>query len=305
MVVYVRRKIDIMKITVRRSILYVPGDSVKMLEKAATLPADVLLFNLEDGVASARKEEARENIAGALKSIDYGNRETVVRINPPDTETGRLDLATCLPSRPHGICLPKVEAAGTVTALAAALSEIEKCDGMKEGTIRIHAMIESAAGLLRAHEIASCSPRVSSLIFGSADYIADIGCRPGEDRLELLYALQVIVTSARAAGIEAIDAPCFDLHNKELLQREAVQARRLGFDGKSALHPGQLALINQAFDVSAEEIEWAEKTIAELDAAEGRGKALTTVEGKLLDNPHRAAAERILRRRKSVDTFPP
>ncbi|HSW40474.1 MAG TPA: aldolase/citrate lyase family protein, partial [Acidobacteriota bacterium] len=141
-------------------------------------------------------------------------------------------------------------------------------------------------------------PRMASLIFGSADYISDLGCRPGEDRMELLYALQVIVTSARAAGIDAVDAPCFDIHNMELLRAEALQARRLGFAGKSALHPEQLALINHAFDVTAEEIEWAQKTIAELDAAEGRGKALTTVNGKLLDNPHRAAAERILRRGK-------
>jgi citrate lyase subunit beta / citryl-CoA lyase len=108
----------------------------------------------------------------------------------------------------------------------------------------------------------------------------------------------MIVIAARSAGIDAIDAPCFDIQNHDLLHQEAIQARRMGFDGKSALHPEQLAVINRVFDVTPEEIAWAERAIAELDEAENRGKALTTVEGKLLDNPHRAAAERILSRRK-------
>jgi citrate lyase beta subunit len=289
---------DRMNATVRRSLLYVPGDSEKMLEKAASLPADVLLFNLEDGVASARKDEAREKVVGTIASIDYGKREKVVRINSPDTKIGILDLSAIIPSRPDGICLPKVESAGAIVSVAARISALEKACGIPEGETRIHAMIESARGVMCAREIAAASGRMASLIFGSADYIADIGCRPGKDRLELLYALQVIVTSARAAGIDAIDAPCFDLHNMESLSAEAMQARRLGFDGKSVLHPGQLALINRTFAVTPEEIEWAETTIAELDAAEVRGKALTTVDGQLLDNPHRAAAERILRRGK-------
>lgn len=108
---------------------------------------------------------------------------------------------------------------------------------------------------------------MASLIFGSADYAADVRCQPGEDRAELMLALQMIVASARSAGIEAIDAPCFDIRDRALLARESAQARRLGFDGKSALHPDQLEVINRAFDVTPEEVAWAEKTIAELDRA--------------------------------------
>jgi citrate lyase subunit beta/citryl-CoA lyase len=285
-----------MKSSLRRSILYVPGDSRKMLQKSTMISSDVLLLNLEDGVASSQKRIARENIAESLKNADFGNREIVVRINPPDTETGLLDLAAIIPLRPDGICLPKVENSARVIAVDRIIRELEVKYRMPEDGIRIHAMIESAAGLLRSSEIASSSRRMASLIFGSADFVSDVRCQPGADRNEMLFALQLIVLSARSAGIDAIDGPCFDVHNQDLLNQEAAQARRLGFDGKSALHPDQLAIINQIFDATPEEIVWAERAIAELDAAENRGKALTTVDGKLLDNPHRIAAERILRR---------
>jgi citrate lyase subunit beta / citryl-CoA lyase len=287
-----------MTATLRRSALYVPGDSEKMLQQSATVSSDMLLLNLEDGVALSKKIPARENVAGALLSVDFGDREVVVRINPLNTEVGRIDLTKIVPTCPDGICLPKVETAAEIQAADDAISELETGYGAVKGSVGLHAMIESAGGVLHAPEIASASPRMRSLIFGSADYAADVRCRPGEDRLELLFALQMIVTAARSAGIDAIDAPCFDIRNHDLLSREAAHAHRLGFDGKSALHPGQLAIINQVFDIAPEEIAWAEQILMELDKAENRGKALTTVDGKLIDNPHRAAAMRILSRRK-------
>jgi citrate lyase subunit beta/citryl-CoA lyase len=280
----------------RRSALYIPGDSEKMLQRSAMVPSDVLLLNLEDGVAQSRKDTARENIANTLKNTDFGNREIVVRINPLGTGTGLDDLARIVPLRPDGICLPKVENAAEIKAADSALLALEKANGVPEQSVRLHAMIESAAGLLHAPEIAAASPRMASLVFGSADYASDVRCQPGEDRLELLLALQMIVVSAHFAGIDAIDAPCFDIRNHDLLRREAAHARRLGFDGKSALHPDQLAIINPIFEATPEEIAWARRALAELDEAENRGKALTTVEGRLLDNPHRAIAERILSR---------
>jgi citrate lyase subunit beta / citryl-CoA lyase len=286
-----------MKASLRRSMLYVPGDSMKMLQKSATVSSDVLLLNLEDGVASSQKEIARKNIADSLKNADFGKREIVVRINPLDTGNGLSDLAAIVPLCPDGICLPKVESLSQAIDADRAIRELEIKHGIPGKTIGLHVMIESARGVLHSGDIASSASRMASLIFGSADYVNDVRCQAGADRLELLLALQTIVLAARSAGIDAIDAPCFDVHNRNLLHQEAAQARRLGFDGKSALHPDQLAVINPIFDVTPEEIAWAERTIEELDAAENRGKALTTVEGKLLDNPHRAAAERILRRR--------
>ena len=281
----------------RRSVLYVPGDSKKMLQGAAGVDSDVLLLNLEDGVASSQKDAARENIAEALQNTNFGEREIVIRINSLNSLAGRNDLARIVPLHPDGICLPKVEKVADIKSAESAILELEVGSGLNKGSIRLHAMVESAAGLLHLPEIAVASDRMASLIFGLADYVSDIRCRPGEDRMELLLALQMIVTSARLAAIDAIDGPCFDIRNRDLIEKESIHARRLGFDGKSALHPGQLEIINHVFDVSPEEVAWAEKALAELDQAEIRGKALTTVDGKLLDNPHRSAAERILRRK--------
>jgi citrate lyase subunit beta/citryl-CoA lyase len=287
-----------MRPAMRRSVLYVPGDSEKMLQKSAFFSADTLLLNLEDGVAGSQKEAARKNVANALKSINFGNRETVVRVNSLNTEDGLKDLSCIAPAQPDGICFPKIEKVADIENADSIISDLENRLGLPKGSIKIHMMVESAACVLHLPEIASASPRMASLILGTADYIADVRCQPGEDRQELLLALQTMVLSARAAGIDAIDGPCFDLRNHDLLSREASQARRLGFDGKSALHPNQLDEINRLFDVTPEEIAWAEMAIAELDEAENRGKALTTIEGKLFDNPHRVAAERILRNRK-------
>jgi citrate lyase subunit beta / citryl-CoA lyase len=297
MLVFLGKRRDSMIRSFRRSLLYVPGDSVKMLQKAAAFPSDLLLLNLEDGVASAKKDEARGNVAHALNVIDFGAHEIVVRVNGLSTEVGLKDLAAVVPMCPDGICLPKMERAVDIQAADAAILELEIGHGLPEGGIRLHAMIESAAGLLRSSEIASASPRMASLVFGSADFISDMRCIPGEDRAELLLALQLIAASARSAGIDAVDAPCFNLKDPDLLRRESAQARRIGFDGKSALHPDQLGVINEVFDVTAEEIAWAERMIAELNHAEAKGKALTTVDGNLIDNPHRKAAERILLRK--------
>jgi citrate lyase subunit beta / citryl-CoA lyase len=280
----------------RRSVLYVPGDSEKMLQRSAGVASDLLLLNLEDGVAASRKEAARELVIRALRTLDLNGRETAVRINNPGSATGMKDLTSIIPLRPDGICLPKIESASDIKNVDIAILQLEIETGIPEGTVRLHAMIESAAGVLRSPEIAAASARMASLIFGSADYAADVRCQPHENREELALALQMIVNAARSAGIDAIDAPCFDIKNQDLLLREASQARRLGYDGKSALHPDQLAIINQIFDVTPEEVAWARQVLQELDLAENRGKALTTIGGILIDNPHRAAAERILKR---------
>jgi citrate lyase subunit beta/citryl-CoA lyase len=270
-----------------------------MIRRSAAMPADLLLLNLEDGVAASQKNLARTTVVRALQQVDFTDREVVVRVNRLDTETGRLDLTGVVSRGIDGICLPKVEKKEEIHAADASIGAIESIAGIPEGKVRLHAMIESAAGVLCAAEIAVASPRMASLIFGSADYTHDIRCRPGRDRMEFLLAMQTMVLACRAAAIDAVDAPCFDIRNRDLLERESAHARRLGFDGKSALHPDQLPVINRIFDVTAEEVAWAEKVLAELEVAEKRGKALSTLDGSLIDNPHRAVALRILQRNNS------
>ncbi len=280
----------------RRSLLYVPGDNARMIEKSPRLPTDMLVFNLEDGVALLRKDEARASVVQALKLSDFAKSEVVVRINSLVSQTGCRDLEAVIPCHPDGICLPKVESAVEIQAADSAIHKLEAAHGIPEGRIKVHAMIESASGVINAALIARASQRMSSLVFGSADYAKDLRCRVDENRSELLFALQMVVTAARAAAIDAIDAPCFDFRSNEKLHRQAVQARRLGYEGKSAIHPGQLEIINTIFDVTPEEIAWAKDVIAELDQAEIRGRGLSTLEGRLIEDPHRIAAERILRR---------
>jgi citrate lyase subunit beta / citryl-CoA lyase len=280
----------------RRSALYVPCDSEKMLAKAAGVPADLLIFNLEDGVSAARKDAARANAVRALTTLAFGSREMVVRINSLETACGQNDLAAVLPCRPDGVCLPKVESHGEIRAADVSFRELEAKHGLREGSVKIHAMIESAAGVLDARSIAAASDRMTSLFFGSADYSADVRCLPGADRLELLFALQMIVAAARASDIDAIDAPCFDIRNLELLRTESTQARRYGFDGKGVLHPGQLPAVNEIFAVTPEEETWATTVLAELQNAEDRGRALSTLQGRLIEDPHRRVARRILQR---------
>ena len=284
----------------RRSVLYVPGDSEKMLRRSAATPADMLLLNLEDGVAASKKDLARGAVSKALDEIDFGAHECVVRVNSLDSDAGRDDLSSIVPRRPRGICLPKIEKALEIETADRAIRELELLHNIPEGTVQLHAMIESAAGVLHAAEIAAASPRMASLIFGSADYAADTRCRPGPDRLEFMLAMQMLILASRAAEIYAIDAPCFHIRDPKRLSGESVSARRLGFDGKSALHPDQLDIINRAFGVTLEDIEWAEKVIEELDEAERRGKALSTLNGNLIDNPHRAAAQRILQEKSRM-----
>ncbi len=283
----------------RRSVLFVPGDSEKMLRRSASMPADMLLLNLEDGVAASQKDLARDTVVQVLRQVDFGAHEVVVRINGPDTDMGQHDLAAVVSQNIDGVCLPKIETEEEIQAADNRVGEMETRSEIPEGTVRLHAMIESAAGVLHAAEIAAASPRMASLIFGSADYAADIRCRPGPDRLEFLLAMQMMVLACRAAGIDAIDAPCFVIRDQEALRQESGSARRLGFDGKSALHPDQLPVINQAFDVTEDEVAWAEKVLAELDKAEKRGKALSTLDGCLIDNPHRTTALKILQRYES------
>jgi citrate lyase subunit beta/citryl-CoA lyase len=286
----------------RRTMIYVPGESERMIQKSAACAADVLILNLEDGVAAAMKDQARQNISQALGQLDFGSREVVVRVNPIASETGRRDLAEIVPCTPDGIVLPKIESQEEIIAADEAVKKLEAAHGLPEGRIKFHAMIESAKGVLLSYEIASAA-RVSSLIFGSADYIKDLRCRPGVAREELLLALQMIVTAARAAGIDAIDSPCFNLQDPKVLQQEAEQARKIGFDGKSVLHPSQILPIHQAFEFTAEETAWAEQVLKALSKAEDGGRALTVMGDNLIDNPHQVLAEYILKRVDLVHKF--
>jgi citrate lyase subunit beta / citryl-CoA lyase len=278
----------------RRSLLYVPGDKEAMLAKAPGRGADGLILNLEDAVAPANKALARERVAHALRTLDFGAAETIVRINPPDTDTGYRDLIALVPLGPRAILLPKVAAAEEVRYVAWTIERLEAMHSLPPGRVKVMCMIESAAGVLHAPEIAACHERVAALILGAADLSTEIGCEVTPDGRALLTAASRLILAARAAGIAAIDTPYMKLDDPEGLARSSRMARELGFDGKSAIHPAQVAAINAAFSPTMEQVAWARR-VFELAPDGDAGKlGAAVLDGQLIETPHLARAKRIL-----------
>ncbi|HXF60139.1 MAG TPA: CoA ester lyase, partial [Caldilineaceae bacterium] len=214
----------------RRSFLYVPGDSARKIEKAVASEADTLILDLEDGVALAQKETARLTVGAALRQLDFGPRERLVRLNAIEPGLGRLDaeIAATLPGRPDGYVIPKVEAAETLALVGARLAAAEQEAGIEPGATRLFAMIETARGLLHLPAIAAASHRLAGLIFGAEDFTADVGAQRTPGGLELLYARSAIVTAAAAYGLHAVDAVYLELEDLEGLSEECETVRRLG-----------------------------------------------------------------------------
>jgi citrate lyase subunit beta/citryl-CoA lyase len=289
----------------RRSLIYVPGDREAMIAKAAQRGADGLILNLEDAVAPGNKELARNTVAQALAALDFGRAEIIVRINPLDTEIGYRDLLTIAPAKPDAILLPKVGSPEEVRFAAWTIARLEEMHGLPAGGIRLMCMIESASGVLAAAQIAGCHPRVAALLFGAADYSAEVGCAitpDGDPPLgglpsggPLLYAQSQIVLASRAAGIDAIDTPYMRLDDPDGLARSSQRAHQLGFDGKSAIHPGQIGPINSIFSPTPEQIAWAERVLAALSGGDEAQLGAAVLDGQLIEAPHLARARRTLR----------
>ena len=281
-------------LTLRRSLLYVPGDKAAMLAKAPGRGADSVILNLEDAVASTNKELAREAVVYALQNLDFSRVEAIVRVNPPDTDTGYRDLLAVVPSGPCAILLPKVSSAEEVRFVAWTIERLEGFHGLPAGQIKVMCMIESAAGVLNADAIAACYPRVAALVFGATDFSLEMGCTVTEDGRALLPAAGRIILAARAAGIAAIDTPYMKLDDPEGLARSSRMARELGFDGKSAIHPAQIAPINAAFSPSTEQVAWARRVLALAPDGDATRLGASVLDGQLIEIPHLIRARHIL-----------
>ncbi|MGM0389638.1 MAG: HpcH/HpaI aldolase/citrate lyase family protein [Natrinema limicola] len=274
---------------VRRSVLFSPGDKPDLMRKAAMGNADVVVFDLEDAVAPADKRNAREAVREVLDEIDP-DCEVAVRVNP--ISLGAMtDLEAILEgSRPDSIMVPKTEDATDIQRVQARLEEAG-------GSCPVLALIESAAGVLRADEIAAVDA-TDALLFGAEDLAADIGATRTSEGIEVLYARERTVIAASAAGIDAIDIVYTDYGDTDGLREETAFARQLGYDGKMAIHPDQVPVINDAFTPSDDDIEWAERVLAARDRAE---TGVFEVDGEMIDAPLIAQAERILERADETD----
>lgn len=281
-------------IKLRRSMMYIPGSSQKMLDKARELPADSLIIDLEDAVAPGQKEAARDLVLNTIKTVDFGQRELTVRINALSTPYGLKDLEAIARGKPEAIIIPKVNQAEDVHEVAAVVQRIEKESGYPEGCIQLHLMIETPAGVVNIDSIAGCSPRIGALIFGAADYTKETRGRITPDRIELLYPLTRILLAARMAEIDAIDSPFFDIKDTEGLVMHAKMAANLGYDGKSLIHPSQIEPVNKIFTPSVEEIEFAKRVVVAYEQGEKEGRGAVALDGKLIEHLHAEAARRTL-----------
>lgn len=278
----------------QRSWMFVPGHRQRMIHKALGLDADALMLDIEDGVAPAEKEQARRLIGEALaRERQPGEPLRFVRINAIGHRRMEDDLAAVLRPGLDGLVLPKVESPAEVAAVESRAAAHEAACGAR---LRLLVAVESPAGLLAAPAIASCSERVAGLMFGAEDFGRELGLpasRQGEAQ-DLLYARSALVVAAASARVQAVDGVWVDLRDPEGLERFALQSRRLGFTGMSAIHPSQVAPINAAFRPGAEEIDYARKVIAAYEEAAARGDGSVAFGGQLIDRPIIERARRTL-----------
>jgi len=285
---------DNQKIYIRRSMLYVPAISDKMIRKAAGLDADAVIIDLEDAVSQEKKEEARKIISELLKEVDFKGKEVVVRINSIPSGIWRDDLNAVISDKLNAILLPKVEHPEDVKMVEGEINKLKMSREIKSD-ISIMCMMETPLCILNAKEIAGSSPLLKALLFGAADYTKETRGIISTSRIELLYPMSVILLSARAFGLDAIDAPFFNIKDQKGLEEHCLQAKNLGFDGKQAIHPGQLETINRTFSPSEKEIEWAKRVIEVFSKAVSEGKGVCTLDGELVEVLHYRRAKRILK----------
>lgn len=291
-----------MPIETRRALLFMPGDDRRKIEKGASLFADSIIMDLEDGVALNQKPAARATIVAALREIDYGNSERLVRVNPI-TEDGlyQEDFAATVDARPDGFVLPKVENAQQLLFVDALLREAEVRHGWEANSIGILAIIESMFGVLNLREIASASRRLRALIFGAEDLAGDMGAIRTKEGREVAYAQSAVVLHAKAYGLQAIDTPFIDLKaDDSLLVEEAERALQMGYTGKLAIHPRQVQVIQQLFTPTAAQIDRARRLIEEHDTHQANGVGVFVFEGRMVDMPMIRAAQTILGRARAA-----
>ncbi len=277
----------------RRSALYMPGSNARALEKARSLPADAILLDLEDSVAPEQKELARAQVCGAVKEGGFGSREVVIRSNGLDTEWGRADLIAAAAVGPDAVLLPKVSTPGDITRAAHALNEA----GAPAQT-RIWAMIETPAGILNVDAIARTAAdpasRLAVFVLGTNDIAKETRARMVPGRAPMLAWLSQCVLAARAYGIDVLDGVYNQLADMDGLRAECEQGRDLGMDGKTVIHPNQIAVANEIFAPPPAEVDWATKIIAAFEQPENKGKGAISLDGKMVELLHADMAKRTL-----------
>ncbi|HHF3826216.1 TPA: citrate (pro-3S)-lyase subunit beta [Haemophilus influenzae] len=283
----------------RRSMLFVPGSNAAMLSNSFIYKPDSIMFDLEDAVALKEKDSARLLVAHALQHPLYKEIETVVRVNPLDSEFGLLDLNVVVRAGVDVVRMPKTESAQDVLDMDHAITEIEKACGRKAGSTKMLAAIESPLGITQANQIAFASKRLIGIALGAEDYVRNLKTERSPEGIELLFARCSILQAARAAGIQAFDTVYSNANNEEGFLKEAALIKQLGFDGKSLINPRQIELLHNLFAPTQKDVEQAKRIIEAAAEAERQGAGVVSLNGKMIDAPIIDRAKLVLERAKS------
>ena len=270
----------------RRSALYMPASNVRAIEKARSLPCDVVILDLEDAVAPDAKLDARANAVAALRAGGFGARELVVRVNGLDTPWGREDLRAVCDAGARAVLVPKVSTA----------EEVRACDAALPAAVELWIMVETCRAMLRLEEIADAAAgtRLSTLVFGSNDLAKEMGCRLDVQREALRPALFMLVAAARMRGLAVLDGVFNDIDDEAGLVMQCAQGAAHGFHGKTLIHPKQVEHANQAFSPAPSDVEWARVVVNAFSAADAKDKGVLRVDGRMVERLHLAQAHALL-----------
>lgn len=283
----------------RRSMLFVPGSNAAMLSNSFIYKPDSIMFDLEDAVALKEKDSARLLVAHALQHPLYQEIETVVRVNPLDSEFGLLDLNAVVRAGVDVVRMPKTETAQDVVDMDNAITDIEKACGREVGSTKMLAAIESPLGITQANQIATASKRLIGIALGAEDYVRNLKTERSPEGIELLFARCSILQAARAAGIQAFDTVYSNANSEEGFLKEAALIKQLGFDGKSLINPRQIELLHNLFAPTQKDVDQAKRIIEAAEEAEKQGSGVVSLNGKMIDAPIIDRAKLVLERAKS------
>lgn len=279
----------------RRTMMFVPGNNPGLMADAHIYGPDALMFDLEDSVKLSEKDSARFLVYQALKTIDYGDIEKVVRVNPLNTPYGKADIEAMVFAGADIIRLPKSETAQDVIDVDEWITECEKKAGLEHGSIGMMAAIESGLGILNVLSIAQASPRLIGIAIGAEDFVTDLKTTRSPEGSELFTARSMLVFAARAAGIAVLDTVFADVNDDEGFRREVEIIKQLGFDGKSVINPRQIGPVVEIFTPTVKEIEHAERVVEAIKEAEEKGLGVISLNGKMIDKPVVDRALRVLK----------
>lgn len=272
----------------RRSVLYMPGANARALEKARTLAADSLIFDMEDAVAPEAKPQARQQIIAAVTQGGYGQREIIVRVNGLDTPWGHEDVTAIAQLPVHGVLFPKISSAQQLT------TAVDWLDAKGGQHLPVWIMAETPACILRIDEIAGSHPRLTGIVMGTSDLAKEMRVRHTTDRVGLLTPLSLCILAARAHLLDIVDGVYLNLEDEAGFRAVCEQGRDMGFDGKTLIHPKQVEIANQVFAPTEAEVEHARKVMIAWEQAQQEGKGVVVVNGKLVENLHYEEAKRLL-----------